>query len=316
MNLPATSWARGIKLRARRLPGVGGWVQRDHPNLSGYLFIAPNMLGFLIFTGLAVVASLVLAFYDWDLLLGANFVGLANFGELFTEDDVFRSAFLNTVYFVVASVPLSVVAGLVTALLTAQSLRGMSLFRAIFLLPWITTTVAVSLVWKWMYLPKVGVVNQIIGALNIPGPAWLTDKTWAMPAIILMSVWKNFGFNTVLFLAGLQGIPQHLYDAASVDGATAWQRFRHVTVPMLSPTTFFVVIISIIGSFQVFDQALIMTAGGPGTSTTTLVLYVYQVGFQSYHMGMASAVAWVLTACVFVFTAVMFWAQRRWVTYE
>lgn len=137
-----------------------------------------------------------------------------------------------------------------------------------------------------------------------------------MPAIILMSVWKNFGFNTVLFLAGLQGIPQHLYDAASVDGATAWQRFRHVTVPMLSPTTFFVVIISIIGSFQVFDQALIMTAGGPGTSTTTLVLYVYQVGFQSYHMGMASAVAWVLTACVFVFTAVMFWAQRRWVTYE
>lgn len=169
MNLPATSWARGIKLRARRLPGVGGWVQRDHPNLSGYLFIAPNMLGFLIFTGLAVVASLVLAFYDWDLLLGANFVGLANFGELFTEDDVFRSAFLNTVYFVVASVPLSVVAGLVTALLTAQSLRGMSLFRAIFLLPWITTTVAVSLVWKWMYLPKVGVVNQIIGALNIPG---------------------------------------------------------------------------------------------------------------------------------------------------
>jgi multiple sugar transport system permease protein len=137
-----------------------------------------------------------------------------------------------------------------------------------------------------------------------------------MPALIIMSVWKSFGYNMVLFLAGLQGVPQHLYDAAKVDGASGWQRFRDVTVPMLSPTTFFVVIISIIGSFQVFDQALVMTNGGPGTATTTLVLYIYQVGFQSFHMGYAAAVAWVLFAVVFVFTLIQFRAQRRWVTYD
>jgi multiple sugar transport system permease protein len=192
----------------------------------------------------------------------------------------------------------------------------MTFFRAVFLLPYITLTVAISLVWKWLYLPDVGLINQILGFFGIHGPAWLTSPIWAMPAVIILSIWKSFGYNMVLFLAGLQGIPENLYEAAAIDGATGWNRFRYVTLPLLSPVTFFVVVISTIGSFQVFDQALVMTQGGPGVSTTTLVLYIYQVGFQSFHMGYASAVAWVLFAIVFVFTLIQFWFQRRLVTYE
>jgi ABC-type sugar transport system permease subunit len=177
-------------------------------------------------------------------------------------------------------------------------------------------TVALSLVWKWLYLPDIGLINSVLGVVGINGPAWLTSQTWAMPALILMSVWKGFGYNMVIFLAGLQGIPDHLYDAAKVDGATAWRRFLNVTLPLLSPTTFFVVVISVISSFQVFDQALIMTNGGPGTATTTLVLYIYQKGFQSFDMGYAAAVALVLFAVIFVFTVIQFLFQRRWVTYD
>jgi multiple sugar transport system permease protein len=176
--------------------------------------------------------------------------------------------------------------------------------------------VALSLVWKWLYLPDIGLVNQLLALVGISGPSWLVSTTWAMPAVIIMSVWKSFGYNMVLFLAGLQNIPAHLYEAAMIDGASAWQRFRHITVPMLSPTTFFVVIISLINSFQVFDQALVMTGGGPGVATTTLVLHIYQVGFQSFHMGYAAAIAWVLFAIIFTFTVIQFRVQRRWVTYE
>ena len=293
-----------------------GWARRDHETLAAYLFLGPNIIGFLIFTAIPVGAALVLAFYEWDLLLGADYVGLANFRELLFDDRVFREAFVNTAYFALVSVPLAVVAGLVAALLVNQALRWVVVFRSIFLLPYVTITVALSLVWKWLYLPDIGLVNRMLALVGIDGPSWLTSSTWAMPALIVMSVWKSFGYNMVLFLAGLQSVPQHLYEAAKIDGASPWQRFRDVTLPMLSPTTFFVVIISIIGSFQVFDQALVMTNGGPGTATTTLVLYIYQVGFQSFHMGYAAAIAWILFAIVFVFTVIQFRAQRRWVTYE
>ena len=309
----ATRPRSGVALRSG---GIRDWIRRDHETLAAYLFLGPNIVGFLVFTAIPVAAALVLAFYDWDLLLGAEYVGLANFRELLVEDSVFRDALLNTAYFAFVSVPLSVAAGLIAALLVNQAIRGVVAFRSIFLLPYVTITVALSLVWKWLYLPDVGLVNAVLGLVGIDGPSWLTSSRWSMPALIIMSVWKSFGYNMVLFLAGLQGIPHHLYDAAKVDGASSWQRFRDVTVPMLSPTTFFVVVISIIGSFQVFDQALIMTNGGPGTATTTLVLYIYQVGFQSFHMGYAAAVAWVLFAVVFVFTLIQFRAQRRWATYD
>ncbi|MGH2531172.1 MAG: carbohydrate ABC transporter permease [Thermomicrobiales bacterium] len=296
--------------------GHVAWRRRDHESLAAYLFLLPNILGFLAFTAIPVVAALVLSFYEWDLLLGREWVGLENFRELLFEDDVFRDALFNTFYFAFATVGLSVVIGLAVALLVNQSLRFIVAFRSIFLLPYVTLTVALSLVWKWLYLEDVGLINTALGTIGIDGPDWITSQTWAMPALIIMTVWKTFGYNMVLFMAGLQSVPEHLYDAAKVDGANAWQRFRGVTLPMLSPTTFFVVVISIIGSFQVFDQALVMTAGGPGTATTPLVLYIYQVGFQSFYMGYAAALAWVLFAIVFVFTLVQFWYQRKWVAYE
>ena len=293
-----------------------GWLRRDHETLSAYLFLAPNAIGFLLFSALPVLAALVLAFYDWDLLLGADFVGLQNFRQLLFEDANFHAAFLNTFYFVAVSVPLSAGLGLAVALLCNQALRGITLYRSIFLLPYVTITVAVALVWRWLYHPDLGLINRLLGLVGIDGPAWLVSTGWAMPAIIFLSVWKSFGYNMVLFLAGLQSIPEQLYEAATIDGANAWQRFRHITLPMLSPTTFFVVIISIIGSFQVFDQALVMTGGGPGVATTTLVLFIYQVGFQAFHMGYAAAAAWLLFVVVMVFTVIQFRAQRRWVTYE
>jgi multiple sugar transport system permease protein len=292
------------------------WAKREHEGLAAGLFLLPNLIGFLIFTAIPVGAAFILAFYDYDLLLGASWAGLENFREMFTTDEVFRAALFNTVYFTAVSVPLSVVLGLVTAMLVNKALRGIVIFRSIFLLPYVTVTVALSLVWKWIYLPDIGLINSVLGVFGIDGPPWLTSGTWAMPALILMSVWKGFGYNMVIFLAGLQGIPDHLYDAAKVDGATAWRRFLNVTLPLLSPTTFFVVVISVISSFQVFDQALIMTNGGPGTATTTLVLYIYQVGFQSFEMGYAAAVALVLFAAIFVFTVIQFLLQRRWVTYD
>jgi len=284
-----------------------GWV--------ALIFLLPNAIGFFVFSVFPIIAALVLSFFDWDLLLGAKFNGIANYAQLLS-DDVFRSAFFNTFYFVVVSVPLTVLVGLAVAILVCLPLPGMTFFRSVFLLPYITLTVAISLVWKWLYLPDVGLINHTLSFIGIHGPSWLTDPIWAMPGIILLSVWKSFGYNMVLFMAGLQGIPQNLYEAAAIDGANHWQRFRYVTIPLLSPVTFFVVVISTIGSFQVFDQALVLTQGGPGTATTTLVLYIYEVGFQSYHMGYASAIAWVLFAVVFTFTLIQFWFQKRLVTYE
>jgi multiple sugar transport system permease protein len=301
---------------SERGPGRGAsWLRRDREGVAAGLFLLPNLIGFLIFTAVPVGAAFALAFYDYDLLLGASFAGLENFRALLS-DEVFRAAFFNTVYFTVVSVPLSVALGLATAMLVNQALRGIVVFRSIFLLPYVTVTVALSLVWKWIYLPDVGLINSFLGIFGVDGPAWLTSSAWAMPGLIIMSVWKGFGYNMVLFLAGLQGIPEHLYDAAKVDGATSWRRFLHVTIPLLSPTTFFVVVISVISSFQVFDQALVMTGGGPGTATTTLVLYIYQRGFQSFEMGYAAAIALVLFAAIFVFTVIQFVFQRRWVTYD
>jgi multiple sugar transport system permease protein len=301
--------------RAGPAKGIGHWRNREHEGLTALLFLLPSFVGFVVFTAIPVGAAFVLAFYDYDVLLGASYAGLENFKRLLS-DDVFISSFLNTLYFVGATVPLSVLLGLAAALLANQALRGMVFFRSVFLLPYVMVTVAVALVWKWIFLPDAGLLNAVLGLFGIEGPAWLTSQTWAMPALIIMSVWKFFGYNMVIFLAGLQNIPEHLYDAAKVDGADRWRRFVSITLPMLSPATFFVVVISVIHSFQVFDQALVMTNGGPGHATTTLVLYIYQQGFQAFDMGYASAIALVLFASVFIFTAVQFWYQRRWVHYE
>lgn len=304
---------------AYRMPpfrAIKKWRTHEHEGLAAFLFLLPNAVGFLIFTAIPVGAAFVLAFANYDLLSGfGGFVGLKNFRQLFS-DHVFIQSFINTVYFTGVTVPLSIFFGLLAAVLVNQALRGMVFFRSIFLLPYVLVTVAVALVWKWIFLPSGGLLNSVLALFGIHGPAWLTSPTWAMPALIIMSVWKFFGYNMVIFLAGLQNIPNHLYEAASIDGATRWRSFFSITLPLLSPTTFFVLIISIINSFQVFDQAYVMTRGGPGNATNTLVLYIYQQGFQSYNMGYASAIALVLFAVVFILTAAQFLLQRRWVHYE
>jgi multiple sugar transport system permease protein len=291
------------------------WRDREHESLTAWLFILPSFAGFAIFTAIPVAAAAVIAFLRWNLFSPPRYAGLDNFARL-GGDPTFWAALGNTVYFTFVSVPLTIVVSLALALLVHQGVRRIAVVRSLLLLPYATITVAVAFVWIWLYIPDGGLVNAALGLVGIDGPSWLTSDVWSMPALILMSVWKSFGFGMVIFLAGLQAIPQPLYEAAEVDGTTAFQRFRAITLPLLSPSMFFVVVTSVIGSFQVFDQALIMTNGGPGSSTTTLVMYIYRTGFENYNQGYAAALSLVLFAFIVVITAAQFLTQRRLVHYD
>lgn len=279
------------------------------------LFLLPNLLGFLFFSLGPVLASLGLSLYSWDLLSTPVFVGLANFRALLTDPD-FWAALQHTFTFIIGYIPLVTALGLGIALALNQPLKGLAFYRTAFFLPVVSSWVAVALIWKWLFNPVYGVVNYLLSLVGITGPAWLFDEHWAMPAIILASVWKDLGFVAVLYLAGLQGIPDDYYEAASLDGATPWQKFWRLTVPLLTPTTFFVLIISLINSFQVFDQVFIMTGGGPAGATTVLVEQIYNHAFRYGKMGYASAMSWALFALVFAATLIQMRFQRRWVHYE
>jgi len=298
------------RLRRRPLP------LRTREAVTAYLFLLPNIVGFAGFTAFPVVAALLLGFVKWDLLSPPHFVGLDNYVRLFTIDKLFSKVVFNTVYFTLGSVPLGFVCSLGLALAMNQKLRGIVFYRAAFFIPVISSGVAISLLWVWIYHPYFGLLNGLLSFIGIRGPAWLADPKWAMPAIIIMSVWKNMGYNMMIFLAGLQGIPQHLYEAAEIDGAGVWSRFQHVTIPMLTPTIFFVLVMSIINSFQVFESSLIMTNGGPADATHTMVLYIYNNAFVWFKMGYAAAIAWVLFAILFVATMAQMRLQREWVQYE
>jgi multiple sugar transport system permease protein len=293
----------------------GGYSLAAQESLAGYLFILPSFIGFVVFLVIPILTSLGLSLFDWDLLLAPRFVGLQNYASL-VQDQIFRAVLFNTVYYAFGLVPLNIVLSLALAVWLNTRLKGVTLFRLAFFLPVVTVTVAVALVWKWMYQPQVGLINVVLGWLHVAAPNWLGDTHWAMPALILMSLWKGFGYNMVLFLAGLQGIPPTIYEAALIDGAGAWQRFWRITLPLLSPTMFFAVVMTVISSFQVFDQAYVMTGGGPANATNTIVLYVFQNGFQFFRMGYASAIAWVLFAVIFIFTLLQMRMQGRWVQYE
>jgi len=291
------------------------WRDRDKQTLAAWLFLLPSLIGFALFTAGPVLAAGVISLLDWNLFSPPSFAGVRNFVRL-ADDSTFWSALGNTAYFTFASVPLTMLVSLALALLLNQGLRQVAVFRSLLLLPYATITVAVAFVWIWLYIPQDGLVNSALSVVGIQGPAWLISDAWAMPALIAMSVWKGFGFGMVVFLAGLQAIPQQLYEAATIDGTGPWQRFRHVTLPMLSPSVFFVVVTSVIASFQVFDQALIMTEGGPGSSTTTLVMYIYRTAFQNYDQGYAAAESLVLFGFIVVITAVQFRLQRKLVHYD
>lgn len=300
---------------ARVVPRRSFWSLGRREAVWGYLFLLPNIVGFLMFTALAVVTAFGLALTEWDLLIPPKFIGAANYVKLLTRDTVFQQALLNTAYFVAGVVPLEVIGALLLALLLNQPIRAMTIYRAIYFVPTVTSLIAVSIVWQWLYHSELGLVNYFLGAVGVPRINWLGSTEWAMPAVIFMSAWKALGYYAVIFLAGLQGIPEHLHEAAQIDGANSWQRFWRITLPLLSPTLFFVLVISIIRAFQVFDQVLIMTRGGPANATSTIVYFIYNSGFVWFRMGYAAAASWVLFAVIFIVTLIQARWQRRWVHY-
>nr|WP_072986035.1 sugar ABC transporter permease [Clostridium cavendishii] len=286
-----------------------------HEAKWGYIFLLPNFVGFLIFTLIPVVAALIMSFTNWDGFGNVDFTGFKNY-LLLLKDQRFIDSFVNTIYFTIGSVPLTIIVALAVALALNQKLKGISALRAAYFLPYISSVVAVAVVWQALYNPDFGPLNSLIKSFGITDPpTWLSSTAWALPAVILMSVWKTFGYYMVMFLAGLQGIPKYLYEAAELDGCTGWQKFKNITLPMLSPTTFFVTIMCIINSFKVFDQIYVMTQGGPGTSTTVLVYNIYCEAFQKYNFGYASAQAFVFFALILMVTLIQFRGQKKWVNY-
>lgn len=288
-------------------------------NPEGYLFLMPDFVGFSVFVFLPVIAALILGFFAWNgLQLDAmQFVGFQNYEDLFTKDPYFPRILWNTTYYVLGTVPVRAFLALLLAIALNQKLRGMYFWRTAFFMPTLSSAVAVALVWRWIFNSDFGILNSFLFWAGVPEPPrWLDSTVWAMPALILMSIWQGLGFQTIIFLAGLQGIPQHLYEAASIDGADAFDRFWHITVPMISPTTFFVLVTSVIGSYQVFESALILNEGGPAYATTTIVYYIYTNGFQFFKMGYAAAIAEILFAIIFAFTMLQFYFQKRWVHYD
>lgn len=300
-----------IALKKRRMRRLW-WREQG----IAYLFLAPNILGFLFFTLFSLVAAFGLSFFRWSLLTAPEFNGVGNYIQLFTVDPVFHQVLLNTLYFVFGYVPLNIILSLGIAVWLAGPIRAKNIFRIIMFIPVMTPGVAVALVWLLMYDPS-GIINAtLLGLFHIHGPNWLASSTWAMPAVILMSLWYGFGYNMLVFSAGLQSIPRHLYEAAAIDGARRWHRFWSITLPLLSPSIFFGLVLTLITSFQVFDQVYILTGGGPGIDTTTLVLYTYQNGFVYYHMGYAATVSSVLFVLIMLVTIGQFLLQKKWVYYE
>jgi multiple sugar transport system permease protein len=288
----------------------------ESEEITAYVLLIPTLIGILVFSLGAVVAALVVSFTRWDLITPPQWVGLANYQAMFSLDPLAHTALWNTLYYTVGTVPPSVFLSLLLAVAMNQKIRGIVLYRTAYFLPVISSTVAVALLWDWIYAPDYGLLNFVLHWLHLPTSQWLGDPSSAMPAIIIMSVWRGLGFNMVIFLAGLQGIPQELYEAARIDGANNWRTFRHITVPLISPVLFFVTVLAIIGSFQVFDQTYVMTQGGPLHATTTIVYYIFEEAFQWFHMGYAAALGYVLFAIILLFTLLQFNLQRLWVHYE
>ncbi|MGH2534374.1 MAG: carbohydrate ABC transporter permease [Thermomicrobiales bacterium] len=278
-----------------------GWV---------VLFVGPGLVALLTFIVGPILASLVLTFYEWDLLTSPRFIGLDNFERLI-HDDQFWSALRHTITYIVGYIPLVMLLALGMALALNAKLPGLGALRTAFFLPVVSSWVAVALLWSWLFNPRYGLVNYGLSKININGPAWLFDKDWAMPAIILTSAWKDLGFVMVIFLAGLQAISPDYYEAAQLDGAGGFERLRSITIPLLAPTTFFVTVISIIGSFQVFTQVYVMTEGGPAGATTVVVERIVTHAFSYGEMGYAATISWALFLIIFAVTAAQLRLQRR-----
>lgn len=300
---------------AERGWGFSRLSHRRQEVVWAYFFLAPTILGLFLFILGPAIASLVLAFVSTNFITGFEWVGFANFAELFS-DGTFWISVANTVEYAIGNVVPAVIIGLGIAIALNQQIRGVSFFRTLYFLPVVTPIVSSSLIWAWAYESHFGVFNYFLRLVGLHPIPWLTDTSWALPSIIVWSIWAGIGYPVILFLAGLQSVPRELVEAAKLDGANPWQSFRHITFPAISPATFFIVILLVIGAFQVFTQTYVMTDGGPGYSTYTIVMYLYVMGWNNFRFGYASAVALVLFVILAVITLLQFTLQKYWVHYE
>ncbi|WP_223190640.1 carbohydrate ABC transporter permease [Nonomuraea terrae] len=290
-------------------------TRRRGSGWQAYLFIGPSLLGVVAFLLLPMVIVLVLSLFDWELLSAPEFVGLDNYSRLASDGQTWHSLWV-TVAYVLLCIPLQTALALAIAMLLNQRVKGVKYFRSLFVVPWMATPIVLGLIWNWIFDPRDGALNSALALVGITGPDWLTDATWALPAVALVSVWQHTGYNMLFFLAGLQGIPQELHDAAATDGATPAQRFWRVTLPLLNPTMFFVTVTNMIGAFQVFDTVYAMTAGGPGGSTEVINFRIFETAFKQFDFGYASTLSMLLFVIIFLVTLaqVRFFGKRT--TYD
>ncbi|MGI6208106.1 MAG: carbohydrate ABC transporter permease [Anaerolineae bacterium] len=283
-------------------------------NLYFFLFISPWLLGFLIFRAGPMLAAVWMSFLKWEVVSPAQFIGLKNWTDL-PSDPLFWQSLKVTVLYTAAVVPLSVIFGFMLAVLMNQNVKGITTFRTIYYLPSVVSGVSVAMLWLWIFNPEFGLLNYALSLIGIEGPRWVFDVKWVLPAFIIMSLW-GVGGTMIIYLAGLQGIPTHLYEAAEIDGANSWRKLLNITVPMMTPVVFFNLVMSVINTFQVFTSAFVMTNGGPSNASLFYVLYLFRHAFQYFNMGYASTLAWVLFGIIGFFTLLIFGSSDRWVYYE
>ncbi|MEZ0326666.1 MAG: carbohydrate ABC transporter permease [Fimbriimonas sp.] len=295
---------------------AGPVSQRVRNNLVAYAFLSPWLVGMLAFTLWPFLRSIYLSFTRYNIVSPPKWVGLANYNMLLTQDELFWKSALVTIKYACISVPLGIVVGVSLAMLLNANVRGMTLFRTIFYLPSIVPTVATSVLFIWILNPNIGLLNKMLARFGITGPAWLNTSPWAFYSLVLMALW-GVGGSMVIYLAGLKDVPTQLYEAATLDGASGFRKMRHVTLPLMTPVIFFNLVMGIIGAFQTFTQAFVITPnGGPEDSTYFYSLYLYNRAWKYLDMGYASAMAWILFLMIVVLTALVFRTQKRWVHYS
>jgi multiple sugar transport system permease protein len=305
-----------MRMNSQKVSGkkVGSKLRRQEA-IAFYLFILPWIIGFFLFYLGPMLGSLYFSFTKWDLLTPPEFVGLANYVRIFTRDPLFLQSLKVTVIYTLAYIPLDMAFGLLIAVLMNRKIRGIGALRTIYYMPSVLSGVAYVVMWMWMFHPQNGLINNALFGLGIEGPRWLLDPQWALSALVIMSLW-GVGRSMVIYLAGLQDISPELYEAASIDGANIWQKFRRITLPLLTPSILFNLIFGFILTFQSFTNSFVATNGGPLDSTLFYVLYLYRKAFEHLQMGYASALAWILFIIVLIFTLLIFASSRRWVYYR
>jgi multiple sugar transport system permease protein len=289
---------------------------RRREAIEGVLYLSPWIIGFLLFVAGPLLASLYLGFTKYNVLRPAQWIGLENYITAFTNDELFLPSIWRSFYYALLSVPLAMIGSLIVALLLNQKLWATTMWRTFYFLPTLTPLLAVALLWRWMLNPDVGLVNYLLAQIGIEGPGWLASTTWAMPSLVIMGLWASIGGSRmIIFLAGLQDVPKEILESAEIDGAGSWAKFWHVTLPLISPTIFFNLVLGIIFALRTFDTALIATNGGPARATWFISLHIYQNAFVSFDMGYASALSWIFFLILFVLTYLQFRLSGSWVFY-